>query len=121
MGCRVCCICSTEGAVTLGDAVVCLRVRIFDAAFIHIVHPICQPFLFLFAFSHTRSPLHTHSASLLPSPLHYSSPPPHSSAPSLQDPMDHVTRMVSANQKIYDAFNPTSKRYLIWQVKPALQ
>jgi len=38
-----------------------------------------------------------------------------------KDPVDHVTKMVSANQKIYDAFNPTSKRYLIWQVKPALQ
>jgi hypothetical protein len=28
--------------------------------------------------------------------------------------------MVTANQKVYDAFNPASKRHLIWQVKPAL-
>jgi hypothetical protein len=38
----------------------------------------------------------------------------------MQDPVEHVTRMVSSNQKVYDAFNPASKRHLIWQVKPAL-
>lgn len=34
---------------------------------------------------------------------------------------DHVSKMVSANKKVYDAFNPASKRLLIWQVQPSLQ
>ena len=34
---------------------------------------------------------------------------------------DHVSKMVSTNKKVYDAFNADSKRVLIWQVQPALQ
>lgn len=33
---------------------------------------------------------------------------------------DHVNKMVSANKKVFDAFNPSSKRLLIWQTKPSL-
>jgi hypothetical protein len=34
---------------------------------------------------------------------------------------DHVSKMISTNKKVYDAFHPDSKRVLIWQVQPALQ
>lgn len=34
---------------------------------------------------------------------------------------DHVAKMVAANKKVFDAFNPASKRLLIWQVQPSLQ
>ncbi len=33
---------------------------------------------------------------------------------------DHVETMISANKKVFDAFNPSSKRLLIWQTQPAL-
>ncbi len=32
-----------------------------------------------------------------------------------------VTKLIRANGKVFDAFNPSSKRLLIWQVQPALQ
>lgn len=38
-----------------------------------------------------------------------------------KDLTEHVTKMISANKKVYDAFTPSSKRLLIWQVQPALQ
>ena len=38
-----------------------------------------------------------------------------------KDMADHVSKMILANKKVYDAFNPASKRQLIWQVQPALQ
>lgn len=34
---------------------------------------------------------------------------------------EHVNKMVAANKKVYDAFNPASKRLLIWQTTPSLQ
>lgn len=34
---------------------------------------------------------------------------------------DHVDKMVAANKKVYDAFNNSSKRVLIWQTTPSLQ
>jgi hypothetical protein len=34
---------------------------------------------------------------------------------------DHVVKMIGSNKKIYDAFNPSSQRVLIWQVNPSLQ
>jgi len=34
---------------------------------------------------------------------------------------EHVSKMILANRKVYDAFNPASKKLLIWQVKPSLQ
>jgi hypothetical protein len=38
-----------------------------------------------------------------------------------KQPSDHVAKMLAANKKIFDAFTPSSKRLLIWQVKPSLQ
>jgi len=32
-----------------------------------------------------------------------------------------VDKILSANAKLYDAFTPSSKRLLIWQVQPSLQ
>lgn len=32
----------------------------------------------------------------------------------------HVNKMIETNKKVYDAFNPSSKRLLIWQVQPSL-
>lgn len=46
-------------------------------------------------------------------------PPPLPTKP--QDPAEHVSKMVAANKKVYDAFSPASKRLLIWQVQPSLQ
>lgn len=34
---------------------------------------------------------------------------------------EHVSKMILANRKVFDAFNPSSKRLLIWQVQPSLQ
>ncbi len=38
-----------------------------------------------------------------------------------KDMAEHITKMVNANRKVYDAFNPASKQLLIWQVQPPLQ
>lgn len=38
-----------------------------------------------------------------------------------KDVADHVSKMILANKKVYDAFTPASKRLLIWQVQPSLQ
>lgn len=32
-----------------------------------------------------------------------------------------VMKMLDANKKVFDAFNPASKRLLIWQTQPSLQ
>lgn len=38
-----------------------------------------------------------------------------------KDLTEHVHKMILANRKVYDAFNPASKKLLIWQVQPSLQ
>jgi hypothetical protein len=38
-----------------------------------------------------------------------------------KDLSDHVSKMILSNRKVFDAFNPSSKRLLIWQVQPSLQ
>eukprot|EP00877_Chromochloris_zofingiensis_P002815 jgi/Chrzof1/12534/Cz06g37200.t1 len=38
-----------------------------------------------------------------------------------KDLSEHVSKMILANRKLYDAFNPSSKRVLIWQMQPPLQ
>lgn len=38
-----------------------------------------------------------------------------------KDLSEHVHKMILANRKVYDAFNPASKKLLIWQVQPSLQ
>lgn len=38
-----------------------------------------------------------------------------------KDLSEHVSKMILANRKVYDAFNPASKKLLTWQVQPALQ
>ncbi len=42
----------------------------------------------------------------------------HSKPKSAQD---HVNKMIEVNKKVYDAFNSSSKRVLIWQTQPSLQ
>jgi hypothetical protein len=41
----------------------------------------------------------------------------HTPAKSVQD---HVMKMLTTNNKVYEAFNPSSKRLLIWQTQPSL-
>jgi hypothetical protein len=38
-----------------------------------------------------------------------------------KDAAAHVSKMILANRKVYDALAPGSKRLLIWQTQPALQ
>lgn len=38
-----------------------------------------------------------------------------------KDMSEHVTKMILANNKVYNAFNPASQRRMLWQVQPALQ
>lgn len=38
-----------------------------------------------------------------------------------KDLADHVSKMILANRKVYDALTPGSKRLLIWQTQPSLQ
>lgn len=33
---------------------------------------------------------------------------------------DSVDKLLAANKKVFDAFNPSSKRLLIWQTQPSL-
>ena len=42
----------------------------------------------------------------------------HTKAKSAQE---HVEKMVSANAKVFNAFNTSSKRLMIWQTQPSLQ
>jgi hypothetical protein len=42
----------------------------------------------------------------------------HTKAKSAQE---HVEKMVAANAKVFNAFNPSSKRLMIWQTQPSLQ
>jgi len=38
-----------------------------------------------------------------------------------KDLSQHVSKMILANRKVYDALSPGSSRLLIWQVQPSLQ
>lgn len=38
-----------------------------------------------------------------------------------KDMSQHVTKMIMANRKVFDAFNPASKKLLKYQVQPSLQ
>jgi hypothetical protein len=52
------------------------------------------------------------SKNLLLQHLHHTPP---------KDAADHVSRLILANRKVYDALTPGSKRLLIWQTQPSLQ
>jgi hypothetical protein len=38
-----------------------------------------------------------------------------------KDMSEHVTKMILANRKVFDAFNPASQKLLKYQVQPSLQ